>query len=126
MEFLTGKLADAGCVTDGPGFGAAVLGRERIAATWLGHGVAMPHARTDLARSLSIAVGTSEAGIPWPNAAQSARIIVLVAIPPAEIAGYLSLVRRIMGAVAHPERRARLVAAESDETLMRAWGEVLR
>lgn len=126
MEYLTERLVDADAVADGSRFSAAVMERERMAATWLGHGVAMPHARTNLARSLTFAIGRSEAGVPWPDSIQSARIIVLVAIPPAAIAGYLALVRRIMGVVAHPERRTRLFAAESDEKLRQAWGEVLR
>ena len=123
---LSARLVAAGGLGDGTRFSDAVREREQTMSTWLGHGVALPHARTGLARSLALAVGRSPAGIPWPHAQQSARLIVLVAVPPAAVSEYLFLVRTIMKALGEPGRRGRLLAAGSDEDLREAWEAALK
>ena len=123
---LSSRLAATGVVSDEDRFSAAVIEREETMTTWLGHGVALPHARTDFARALGLAVGRSPGGIAWPDARQSARLVVLVAVPPPAVAEYLALVRTIMKGVSDSALRRRMLAATSDDELRSAWEAALR
>ena len=47
------------------GFAEAVIERERLQSTGLGHGVAVAHGRTEMVSELRIALGISPFGIPF-------------------------------------------------------------
>ena len=75
---------------------AAALEREHTSSTFLGRGLALPHGRTDALDEIRIAVGVSEAGIPWDEANNRAHLILLLGIPAAMIRDYLLLMQKIL------------------------------
>ncbi len=70
-----------------------VLARERVHNTGLGHGIAMPHARSALCRDLVIAVGRSAEGLDYgaPDG-EPVRLLFLVGAPLHRTAPYHRLV----------------------------------
>jgi Kef-type K+ transport system membrane component KefB/mannitol/fructose-specific phosphotransferase system IIA component len=75
---------------------SAVLAREKIMATGIGHGVAVPHARfRDLAGPL-VGVGFSETGVDFDAPDEtSARIICLILTPPHDNGAQLEILADI-------------------------------
>lgn len=77
----------------------AVFAREAAAPTFLAPGVAMPHARLDSIDRTFVAVATSEAGIPFGDGGDKARLVVLVLTPAHAPGAYLrvaaSVARRL-------------------------------
>ena len=91
----------AACLTERPGmrdpaeFQRAVELREAENTTYLGAGIALPHARTDAVECVIVAVGAAPAAIAWPTEAESARVVFLIGVPQKLVREYLELVRRI-------------------------------
>ena len=92
---LAHVLAANSAVHDSAALVDAVIAREAQAPTYLGGGVAMPHARTSAVDRLVIAVGLSHEGLNWGSREEMARLVFLVGIPRNNEDGYLDVVRRI-------------------------------
>ena len=60
---LVDVLASAGKIVDPPGALAAVMERESKGSTGLEEGIAVPHAKTEAVKTLTIAIGISPQGI---------------------------------------------------------------
>ena len=75
---------------------AAATERERTSSTFLGRGLALPHGRTESFDEISIAVGVSDDGIPWPDEASRAHLVLLLGVPAAMIRDYLLLMQKIL------------------------------
>ncbi len=56
----------------------AVMEREKQQSTYMGHSLAMPHARIDDLRDFIIVCGRSEGGITFDEASEPVRMIVLI------------------------------------------------
>lgn len=123
LREMSARLHDAGVVQDPAVLLEMLRGRERLGATALGHGVAVPHGRSLAVRRLVAGFARSAAGIDW-NAPDGApvRIVFLVLAPPAEPSGYLPFLGRLVESVHSTERRARLLEVRDFEELR----EVLR
>lgn len=74
----------------------AALEREHTSSTFLGRGLALPHGRTDALDEIRIAVGVSDAGIPWDDAGNRAHLVLLLGVPAAMIRDYLLLMQKIL------------------------------
>ncbi len=90
IQELTRRLETTGRIANAPAFCDAVLRREAELPTIVGDVLAVPHARGQAARVLSLAVGLSAAGIPWgPDPRVTVQVLVLFAVPLAESQRYL-------------------------------------
>lgn len=96
---LAGRISSAPGVIDATALVEAIETREAQSPTYLGGGIAMPHARTTAVDHLVIAVGLSEQGLAWGSHRELARLVFLVGVPRDEVRGYLEMVRRITQAV---------------------------
>jgi len=104
----------------------AAIEREREASTWLGKGLALPHARTYAVSNIVAAVGRSDVGIPWGPNGEQAQIIVLVGVPKPQVRGYLELVRRLI-AIFRDESRVRAWLDAADPEVVRAeWSRAMQ
>src|SRR3984893_4984020 len=74
----------------------AVLARERANPRVMEHGVAFPHARTDLVNRIVLGTGRSRAGVPFGKG-QRARLIFVIGVPQRLINDYLICVGRWLG-----------------------------
>ena len=68
-------------VTSFRGFYDELLARERLGATCLGNGVAVPHARTEHVAKIVMAVGRSDQGVFFEESGQTVRLFFVLGTP---------------------------------------------
>ena len=107
-------------LADFASFHDALLARERLESTYIGNGVALPHARTDHARSTVLAVGRSASGIRFENGDQPVRLIFVVATPKSQPGDYLALVGSLCRVLKDPAVRSALLTATTAEEFIGA------
>lgn len=110
-------LEAAGCV--GPGYAASMEGREILADTFLGHGVAIPHGRAedrDLVRHDGIAVLQLRDGLEW-NPGQTTHLVVAIA---AQSDTHIALLRRLTRLIQDPQRLQALFATDQAQDIVDA------
>jgi Kef-type K+ transport system membrane component KefB/mannitol/fructose-specific phosphotransferase system IIA component (Ntr-type) len=95
--------------------------REQVAATGIGHGVAIPHARLDALKEPLVVVGISEAGLPFdaPDG-QPAHVVFLLVTPRADPAAQLDLSADIARKFRDPHCLERVLRAANVTELMAA------
>jgi PTS system fructose-specific IIC component len=108
---LADSLAQADGVADPAQLLADALAREAIVSTYVGDGVALPHARTDAVTARVVAIARSAAGVPFGHNNELAHLIVLVGCPRREVAAYLAFSRQLLRRLRDPLVRAKLLAA---------------
>jgi mannitol/fructose-specific phosphotransferase system IIA component (Ntr-type) len=101
-------------VNDPDKFLEQVLARERANPSAVEHGVAFPHARTDLVNKIVLGIGRSRAGIPFGKG-DRARLIFLIGVPQLLVNDYLVCVGALARLLKDDEIRARLLGAETAE-----------
>lgn len=82
-----------------------VLEREALASTYLGHGIACPHARVDRQGELRCAVGWSREGFAYGDGADAplVHLVLLYVIPANAAAEYLAEVSSLARVLQHDE-----------------------
>lgn len=113
-------LSASGCVA--PGFTASVLERERVANTFLGHSVSIPHGLgkdRDLVLRDGIAILQIPQGVEW-NPGQTARLVVAIA---AKTDNHITILRRLTRLIQDDVRMGQLFTTPSAADLMRALGD---
>jgi phosphocarrier protein FPr len=97
-------LVDSGCIE--AGYIASMLSREKVANTYLGNGIAIPHgmpADRDLIKQTGIAVVQFPVGVPW-NPGDTAHLIVGIAAKSDEHIEVLKRLTRVLGDKAQVDR----------------------
>ncbi|MBR0056806.1 MAG: PTS sugar transporter subunit IIA [Kiritimatiellae bacterium] len=92
---LVGLLASHHAGVDGGAALEAVLARERESPTFIARGVAMPHARLDGLEAPLVAAATSEDGVEFAGAGQTANLVLVVLTPKCSPAAYLKIAASI-------------------------------
>lgn len=118
---LLDRAVDQDLVKDVEAARRAVLTRESQFPTGLGHGVAIPHARTDAAAHLFCVVGRSPQGIDFhaPDG-QLVHIVVLTVSPLSAAEPQVRLMARL-SRILDETGRARVRAAETAEGIVAAF-----
>lgn len=99
---LGALMAGAPGVLDAPALVREVERREEEGSTFLGRGLALPHARSDAVDRIVAAAGTSSGGLPWGENGERAHLVIFVGVPRHAIRGYLELVSRLTKAARRP------------------------
>ena len=97
-----------------------VLAREQKHPSAVEHGVAFPHARTDLVDEIVIGVGRSRAGIPFGENQQRANLIFVIGVPERWLSDYLVCVGTLARLVKDETIRSRLLNAETPREFIEA------
>ena len=95
-----------------------VCARERSTSTYAADGIAFPHARTEFADEISLAIGRSESGIPWTARGEVAHLIFLIAVPEKLISDYLVVIGAIARVTKDAPFRTLLLHAETAREFM--------
>ncbi len=96
----------------------AVRRREAQISTYVGHGVALPHARMEWAPSWSIALGVSRDGMQWDTGAEEhTYIVVLIVYAELDQIQLLSSIARLFS---NPLVRESVIASETPEEVLAA------
>lgn len=92
----------------------ALLARERIASTGLENGIAIPHARLDLAGDVLAVLALAPAGIAFQATdGQPSRILSLLVIPTAQVQKGIKLLAAAARVLSYEEVRDALLAART-------------
>ena len=110
---LVGLLAASEAIRNPERFLEELRGREAINSTYAADGIAFPHARTKLVDQIVLAIGRSEAGVPWTDKGETAHLIFLIAVPERLISDYLVVVGAIARVTKDRPLRTLLLHAES-------------
>ena len=105
-----------------------VLARERVHSTFIGRGVAFPHARTNLVNQICLGIGRSKPGVPFGPNGELAHLIFVIAVPQRMVTDYLTCVGALARLSSDEKTRAALdQAATPDEfvELLRAGSLLL-
>ncbi|NOY80381.1 MAG: PTS sugar transporter subunit IIA [Kiritimatiellaeota bacterium] len=112
-ELATPLDAD-GIVTDLDRFVFDLEQRERQITTQVEQGIAFPHARSAVARSLGLTVGiASEPGLVFSETREPVRLLFLIAVPAFAPTAHLPLLQRLAAFAHDPTRTQRLLACRT-------------
>lgn len=95
-----------------------VLARERAHSTFMGRGVAFPHARTNLVNQICLGIGRSRAGIPFGAEGELAHVIFVIAVPQRMVTDYLTCVGALARLSSDEKTRSALDAASTPAELV--------
>ncbi len=113
-------LAGNGKIDQPEKFLEQVLAREQAHPSVVEHGVAFPHARTDLVDEIILGIGRSRAGIPFGKNGVRAQLIFLIGVPQQLVNDYLICVGTLARLVKDDAIRSRLLRAETPFELLDA------
>jgi len=119
VAVLARKLFDAGRISDLEGFIRQVDSHEHQLATGLPGGIGMPHARTDYAENVSIAVGVTAFGhsLDFGAADGPATVVLLLATPAASFSLHLSVLASLARSLSKQTFRESLRRAYDEEVI---------
>ncbi|MBS7537980.1 phosphoenolpyruvate--protein phosphotransferase [Ancylobacter lacus] len=115
-------LVAAGCVD--PGYADSMAKREKVANTFLGSGVAIPHGLGEdrnMVRRNGIAILQVPEGVEW-NEGQTARLVVAIA---AQSDSHITILRRLTRLLQDPEHLGRLMMTSDAGLIAAALGSDL-
>jgi mannitol/fructose-specific phosphotransferase system IIA component (Ntr-type) len=114
LERLVDLASASGMVTDAPAGLLAVEERERIMTTGIGHGVAIPHGKTEAVSSLVAAFAVLGEGIDFGALdGQPVRLAFLLLGPKEPSGPHIRMLSRISRLMNRDDLRNRLIEAES-------------
>lgn len=90
-----------------------VLACERANPSVVEHGVAFPHARTDLVEKILLGIGRSRAGISFGEKGERAHLIFLIGVPQRLVNDYLVCVGALARLLKDDEIRERLLRVDT-------------
>jgi mannitol/fructose-specific phosphotransferase system IIA component (Ntr-type) len=107
-----------GRVADPEKFLAAVMTRERASSTVAEHGVAFPHARTDLVQEITLGIGRSSGGAAFRKSGELVHLIFVIGVPQKMIQDYLVCVGTLARLVKDDAIRAVLLVAKTPKEFL--------
>ena len=98
----------------------ALLNREKLGSTGIGKNVAIPHAKTDHAKNLTIAFGRSNKGVNFNSLdGNSVNLFFAFASPLSESGKYLKILARVSRLIREESFRNRLLKAATHEDILK-------
>ena len=125
IEELVSLLADTSDVNDADTIFEAVMSREREGSTGLEKGVAIPHAKSDAVKSLSIVVGVSRDGIDFESQdGKPSHLLFLMVAPSSESGPHVQAIAKIVKMIKLDKFRKKLIEAKKPEDVVEVISRV--
>ena len=99
---------------------AAAVARETLASTYLGHEIALPHARLSDPAPFCVVLGRAPQGIKWGPAGDSVRLVFMTLVPASCATDYLSFIRTLAHTI-RDEAKLRALFEAKDLDAAKAW-----
>ena len=123
LRELVDVLADDHAIIDREDVLRVVEERERVLSTGIGHGVALPHGKSDACQDLTIAAGVTRTPIEFDALdKQPVELVFLLVGPEAAAGPHIKALSRISRLVRQPDLRQRLKEARTSQAFL----EILR
>ena len=114
-------LAGLGKVSDPAAFIEAIMARERLGSTGIGHQVAIPHSPTQGTADFVIGFGRSSEGIEFGSIdGDKVRLIFLLGTNPNNLNMYLKLLAKLAKLLNDESFRKELIAAPTEGAVLEA------
>lgn len=124
LRELVDVLATEGCVADPAEAFRVVEEREQVLSTGIGHGVALPHGKTDTCDQLVIAAGVTADPVEFDALdGQPVELVFLLLGPESAAGSHIKALSRISRLVRQPAVRDRLKSATDSESFLRALSD---
>lgn len=95
---------------------AAVMEREQVLSTGIGHGIAIPHAKSPLVTGLALVSGSSPTGVPFDAVdGEPVRLFFLLIGPESAAGLHVKALSRVARLVRRESVREALLAAQTPE-----------
>ncbi len=114
MTALCDAVASSDSIVDKDMFHADIVERENIMSTGIGLGIAIPHAKSDYARDIVIAIGVVKEGVDW-GALDNAPVnfVVMIAANTEQHNDYLKVLAKVALVLKSEKKRMTLLNAAS-------------
>ena len=110
---LSGRISDRAVFLD------ALMERENVQSTGIGHGIAILHARSSIVEGILVCLGLSQTGIAFESLdGAPVYLIFLVAAQEDMTAPYLSLLSRISRLISQSDLRQQIMKAQSPQEVI--------
>jgi fructose-specific phosphotransferase system IIA component len=125
IEELVSLLVDTSDVQDPDAIFQAVMNREREGSTGLEKGVAIPHAKSDAVKSLSIVIGISRAGVDFAALdGKPSHLFFLMVAPTSESGPHVQAIAKIVKMIKLDKFRKKLLDAKKPDDVVEAISRV--
>jgi fructose-specific phosphotransferase system IIA component len=125
IEELVSLLVDTSDVEDPDAIYEAVMNREREGSTGLEKGVAIPHAKSDAVKSLSIVIGISRAGVDFAALdGKPSHLFFLMVAPTSESGPHVQAIAKIVKMIKLDKFRKKLIDAKKPDDVVEAISRV--
>ena len=109
------KITDRGRVLD------AVLQREEIMSTGIGHGIAIPHGKSEYVKELGGVLGIKSEGVEFDSLDGQPTFIFFLLVSPMDVSGpHIKALARISRLLKGEEFRQQLIACQDNESAIAA------
>ncbi len=116
---LAQLLIDKELIDNVEDFFHAILKRENLESTGIGHGVAIPHARTKAVKNLILAFGRSEVGVDFSSLdGKPSHLVFLIAAPEDQKSEYILTLARLSKLLRRDDLRNRLLTAHAPSEIV--------
>lgn len=115
---LVGLLAANEQLTEKDTFIEQVIAREQSNPSVVEAGVVFPHARTEVAQKILLAIGRKTGGVPFGTDGARANLIFLIGVPQRLVSDYLVCVGALARIARDDSIRAQLMRAKTPEQLV--------
>ncbi|WP_291258611.1 PTS sugar transporter subunit IIA [Fusobacterium sp.] len=120
---LIKKNSDA--LNDENNFYENILAREELGSTGIGQGIAIPHARSEKIKKLTVAIGLLKNGVDFNSLdGEKVKLIILVGSPKGQNREYLSLVSDLMRTFRNEKLRENIICTNNYQELLEAIAEL--
>jgi nitrogen PTS system EIIA component len=125
IKSLVSLLKNEGKIDEESHLFDAIVEREKIVTTGIGMGVAIPHAKLQDYDDFFIAVGILSEGADWDALdGNPVRLVFLIGGPDDKQTEYLQILSSLTLALKDPERRKKMLTAESPEQVVKLFKEL--
>lgn len=106
------------------GFYADLLARDQLDSTSLGNGIALPHSRTEHVTKIVMAVGRSDAGIPFETNGETVKLMFMLGTPKMKPGDYLAVLSALCKLLRDPGDRHALLVAPTPQAFIAALAAI--
>jgi fructose-specific phosphotransferase system IIA component len=118
-------LFENAIISDLQVFTKAIYDREALMSTGIGRGVAIPHARTDVANKLKIAVYLLDNDLEFDSIdGDNVKIIFMIAVPSEQKDEYMKVLSAVSNFFRSDENRKKLLDSKSEHEIYNTLKEI--